>query len=176
VFQAEQYFHGTPSGIDNTVIVYERPIYFVKNRPFEILHVPEPIELIIADTGIPASTKNTVEAVAKLRRSKNDTNGLIEEIGSLTQSAKLALSNANREELGYLMNQNHKMLQSLTVSSTELDHLVETAQQAGAYGAKLSGGGRGGNMIAIVDPDMAPEVKNALKAAGAANVFQTELR
>ena len=69
--------------------------------------------------------------------------------------------------LGALMDENHSLLQEMTVSSPELDELVETARNAGALGAKLSGGGRGGNMIALAEPEMAERVALALKEAGA---------
>mgnify|MGYP001544292786 CR=1 FL=1 len=68
-----------------------------------------------------------------------------------------------------------ELLRQLTVSSPELDHLVDIAQDAGALGAKLSGGGRGGNMIALVDDDNEARVKEALLNAGATRVFTTTL-
>ncbi len=73
------------------------------------------------------------------------------------------------------MNDNHELLNQLTVSSTELERLVTTARRAGALGAKLSGGGRGGNMIALVTPDTAEAVERALLTAGAARVFRTTI-
>ncbi|MCC6569201.1 MAG: mevalonate kinase, partial [Anaerolineales bacterium] len=77
--------------------------------------------------------------------------------------------------LGDLMNQNHALLQEMTVSSPELDRLVEAARKAGAVGAKLSGGGRGGNMIALIQPENADEVSSALIAAGAKNTIVTQV-
>jgi mevalonate kinase len=71
------------------------------------------------------------------------------------------------------MNQNHALLQEMTVSSPELDRLVQAAREAGALGAKLSGGGRGGNMIALVKPDSAEAVSRSLKEAGAKDVIIT---
>ena len=71
------------------------------------------------------------------------------------------------------MNQNHVLLQEMTVSSPELDKLVSAAQKAGALGAKMSGGGRGGNMIALVKPDMAEAVSRSLRDAGAKNTIIT---
>ena len=61
----------------------------------------------------------------------------------------------------------------MTVSSPELDRLVSAARKAGAYGAKLSGGGRGGNMIELVEPERAEEVASALMAAGAKQTLTT---
>ena len=83
--------------------------------------------------------------------------------------------NGKWEELGELMNQNHALLQEMTVSSPELDHLVNAARKAGALGAKLSGGGRGGNMIALVKPEIAEAVSRSLKEAGAKNTIITTI-
>jgi len=74
-----------------------------------------------------------------------------------------------------LMDENHSLLQKLTVSLPELDQLVEAARKAGALGAKLSGGGRGGNMIALVEPETAEAVASALKEAGAKNTIITKV-
>jgi mevalonate kinase len=77
--------------------------------------------------------------------------------------------------LGVLMDENHALLQEMTVSSPELDRLVETARRSGALGAKLSGGGRGGNMIALVSPEIAEHVSSVLKEAGAKNTIITQV-
>lgn len=73
------------------------------------------------------------------------------------------------------MDSNHSLLQRLAVSSPELDRLVESAREAGALGAKLSGGGRGGNMIALVEKADAPAAAEALKSAGAKRTIVTEV-
>jgi mevalonate kinase len=74
-----------------------------------------------------------------------------------------------------LMDANHALLQKMTVSSVELDRLVVAARKAGALGAKLSGGGRGGNMIALVEKDNAPELARALSSAGAKRTIVTQV-
>jgi mevalonate kinase len=78
------------------------------------------------------------------------------------------------------MDVNHKLLQQMTVSSPELDRLVDAARRAGALGAKLSGGGRGGNMIALADPaageDQIGSIEDCLKRAGAKRVITTRVR
>ena len=73
------------------------------------------------------------------------------------------------------MNENHGYLQKMTVSSPELDRLVEAALHAGAVGAKLSGGGRGGNMIALVEPEKAEAISLSLKKAGAKHTILTQV-
>ena len=73
------------------------------------------------------------------------------------------------------MDDNHSLLQRLTVSCAELDQLVEVARKSGALGAKLSGGGRGGNMIALVEKESAPAVARALSSAGAKRTIVTQV-
>ena len=73
------------------------------------------------------------------------------------------------------MDRNHALLQQLTVSSPELEHLTEAARRSGASGAKLSGGGRGGNMIALIEKDKAAHVSEALLSAGAKRTIITEI-
>jgi mevalonate kinase len=73
------------------------------------------------------------------------------------------------------MNQNHQLLQALTVSSPELDRLVAAARNAGALGAKLSGGGRGGNMIALAEPERSETISRAMKEAGASHTITTQI-
>ncbi|HEX6383232.1 MAG TPA: mevalonate kinase, partial [Anaerolineae bacterium] len=79
-------------------------------------------------------------------------------------------------EIGRLMSENHAVLQAMTVSSPELDRLVAVAMQAGALGAKLSGAGRGGNMIALVTAETETAVREALQAAGARSVLTSVIQ
>lgn len=173
-FEVEKLHHGTPSGIDNTVIAYERPVYFVKGRPLEILTVGSPFTLLIGDTGISAPTKQSVADVRRLWLSdQRYWENVFDEIGQLVVMARRILENGQPHLLGELMYQNHALLQKMTVSSPELDRLVIAARAAGAWGAKLSGGGRGGNMIALIPPDLAETVAGSLKEAGAVRTFLT---
>lgn len=175
-YEIEKLHHGTPSGIDNTVVTYARPVYFVKGEPIEIFKVGAPFTVVIADTGISAPTKESVGDVRRLwmnDRSRWET--IFDKIGEISYTARRAIEAGKPELLGELMNENHAVLKTLTVSSPDLDQLVEAARSAGALGAKLSGGGRGGNMIALVEPEKAETVSQALKAAGAANTIITRV-
>ena len=97
-------------------------------------------------------------------------------ICKIVESAKSCIQNGHTEELGRLMVQNHFLLKRLQVSSPKLDALVETALAAGAWGAKMSGGGMGGNMIALVGNSSQNDVKRALINAGAVDVRHFVLR
>lgn len=176
IFQGEAIYHGTPSGIDNTVIVYEQALYFIKDRPVERLTIGGRLDFMIADTGISASTKIAVGDVRRLvDADPNAVNPVLERIGEIVVRGRDAIERGDRTTLGALMNANQAELQHLTVSSPELDHLIDAALAAGAAGAKLSGGGRGGNMIALVREETAQAVTAALTRAGAVRVFSTSL-
>jgi mevalonate kinase len=176
VFETEKLHHGTPSGIDNTVITYNKPVYFIKGQPIETFKVGKPFTLVIGDTGVPALTKESVADVRLLWiKNKYKFEETFDEIGQISLIARRSIESGRPELLGELMDQNHALLQQLTVSSPELDKLVESARNAGALGAKLSGGGRGGNMIALVEQAMADAVASALISAGARQTVITEI-
>ena len=175
-YEIEKLHHGTPSGIDNTVVTYARPVYFVRGQPIETFKVGAPFTLVIADTGVRAPTKESVGDVRKLwEADKAKWEKVFDEIGGIARQAKEKIENGEWESLGALMDANHALLQQLTVSSPELDHLIEIARQSGADGAKLSGGGRGGNLIAIVEKEKAARIAESLLSAGAKQTIVTEI-
>ena len=174
VYEVEKMHHGTPSGIDNTVIVYESPVVYRRGQPVERLEIGAPFTLLIGDTGRGALTRVAVGDVVRLVETEPaHYRPVIEAIGDIVDAARDAIQRGDPAALGPLMRANHAHLQTLTVSSQELDTLVQAALDAGALGAKLSGGGRGGNMIALVTPETAGGVRTALLSAGAAQVFET---
>jgi mevalonate kinase len=174
VYEVEKSYHGTPSGVDNTVIVFEKPIYFVRGKLIERLTISKPLMLLVADTGIGASTKLAVADVRTLYNTNQPSiTRVLDAIEELVIVGRRAVESGDTVALGNIMNENHKLLQELTVSSPQLDQLVIAAQNAGALGAKLSGGGRGGNMIALVSEENASQVKTQLLETGAVRVYQT---
>ncbi len=177
VYEVERVHHGTPSGIDNTVVVYEQPVYFVRGRPVERLKIGAPFQVVVGDTGHSSLTRLTIGAVRELvERSPDIIHPILDQIGALVDEARAAIESGQAAALGPLMIRNHALLQMLTVSSPELDNLVQAALDAGALGAKLSGGGRGGNMIALVTPETRAAVEASLSRAGAARVLSTTIR
>ena len=175
-YEIEKLHHGTPSGIDNTVVTYARPVYFIKGQPIETFKVGQPFTIVIGDTGISAPTKESVADVRRLwMNDKARWETVFDKIGEIAFTARRAIEAGKSEMLGELMDENHALLQTMTVSSKELDRLVEAARDAGATGAKLSGGGRGGNMIALVQSELAEAVSLSLKEAGARNTIITKV-
>ena len=175
-YDVEKLHHGTPSGIDNTVITYTKPVYFVKGQPIEILRVGQPFTIVIGDTGLSTPTKESVGDVRKQwEADKPALERLFDGIGEIVERAKANIESEKWKALGPLMDENYTLLRQLNVSSPELDRLVEAARKSGALGAKLSGGGRGGTMIALVQKENAPVVAEALMSAGAKRTIITRV-
>ncbi|MBE7536190.1 MAG: mevalonate kinase [Anaerolineales bacterium] len=175
-YDIEKLHHGTPSGIDNTVVTYAKPVCFIKTQPIEVFNVHKPFTIVIGDTGISAPTKESVADVRKLWEADQEKwESVFDEVGEIAKQAKERIETGDWKLLGGLMDQNHALLQEMTVSSPELDALVEAARKAGAAGAKLSGGGRGGSMIALAQPEKADDISSALISAGAKNTIVTQV-
>jgi mevalonate kinase len=175
-FEAERLQHGTPSGIDNTVVAYEQPVWFVRGQGMETFAVGRPLRLLIGDTGLASSTRDVVGDVRVAWQGEPARyEALFAAIGQISHWARQAIEQSDLPALGRLLSENHRLLQNLGVSCGELDRLAAAATSAGALGAKLSGAGRGGNMIALVQPEAADAVATALRAAGARRVVATEV-
>lgn len=174
VYLGEQRYHGTPSGIDNTVVAYGKPIWFVKGHAPEVFTLGAAFHLLIADSGTPSPTKSTVAGV-RLRREADPARFemLFDAVGALVLDARRALERGDAVSLGLLFNRNQTLLVEIGVSTPHLDALVAAARAAGALGAKLSGGGGGGNVIALVEEASAGAVQAALERAGAVRVLST---
>ena len=176
VYETEKIHHGTPSGIDNTVIAFEKPVYFVRDQKIEVFSVKSPFLLAIADTGIASPTKIAVSHVRRAwEREREKHEEIFDEIGTIAEMGRQAIERGEIETVGRLMNENHRLLQLIGVSSPELEGLVEAARQGGALGAKLSGAGRGGNIIALVTQETRSRVELMLRLAGAKDVIITEV-
>lgn len=167
---AEKIAHGNPSGIDAAATSGDEPIFFIKGHSLETfsMNVSKGY-LIVADTGIKGQTREAVKDVAHLfEQNKDSVSGHITELGRLTKLAKQAILTDDINLLGKSMDQAQKQLQELTVSNQQLDQLVATAKDLGALGAKLTGGGRGGCMIALSDSkEKATIIAEALQNSGA---------
>ena len=167
-FECEKAAHGTPSGIDNTVATYGAPLVFENNDEplFKELTIPEPVSLVVGITGKESLTANMV---AKVRNLWNGNqlryDAIFDQMAQLTIAGADALASAHFEELGQLMNLCQGYLNALQLSTPELEELIHIARANGALGAKLTGGGGGGSMIALC-PDNADRVINAMEAAG----------
>jgi mevalonate kinase len=176
IYEVERLHHGTPSGIDNTVIAFGQPVYFVRGQPPQPFAIGRPFTLAIADTGIHSPTRIAVGDVRRAwEREPARFEALFDRVAAVVAAARTAIAAGQPGQLGPLMDENHTVLQAIGVSCPELDALVAAARSAGALGAKLSGAGRGGNLIALVTAETAPRVAEALRAAGAVRLIVTRV-
>lgn len=169
-YEGEKIFHGTPSGIDNTVATYGGLLWFIRGSP----NIIEPLKmnskgiLVIGDTRISHNTKELVDEVRRRKESEPQIyDPIFERAHKLVLEARDNLQAGNWVEVGKLMIENHSLLQKVGVSIPELDQLVKIALDSGALGAKLTGGGGGGCMIALA-PDITTQQKIIanMKSAG----------
>jgi len=154
-YEGEKGYHGKPSGIDNTAAVYGGLIWFVKNlqggaNTMDLIRMPKPVEIVLGNTGLTSSTKEVVEAVRRNReRDPKAYERIFAQYQETVVSARSAITKGELKTVGRLMDANHRLLEEMTVSCDELDLLVGVAREEGAYGAKLTGTGRGGLMVAL---------------------------
>jgi mevalonate kinase len=171
-YEGEKGYHGTPSGIDNTASTFGGLVYFIRNleggpNTIESIKLSKPIELVIASSGM---TAHTSVVVADVRKKKEEDpewfEAIIQDYQKVVKEGREALENLDLETVGQLMNRNHELLQNITVSNDVLDKMVKLARENGALGAKVTGTGRGGNIIALTPGADQDKVYNALKDAG----------
>jgi len=180
-YEAEKAYAGTPSGIDNTAATYGGLIWFKRNlsggpNTIEKLGIREPVEIIIGNTGIVADTKEMVAGVAaRKKRNPGKYNPLFKQAEDLAFSARRALEEFDLRKVGELMNENHRVLQEIEVSCKELDYLVNLARTQGAFGAKLTGGGGGGCMVALTPGKESQEAVAAAMEKEGFKVLRTKI-
>ncbi len=172
-YEAEKAYAGNPSGIDNTAATYGGLMWFRKNLAggpdlVEKIVVHAPVEIVIASTGKVANTKAMVEGVAARKKQFSDKyDALFGRAEQIALEGRRALEASNFEAVGKLMDENHALLQDIEVSSKELDFLVDLARKHGALGAKLTGGGGGGCMVALtLGKELQDKVASAMEKEG----------
>lgn len=171
----ERVFHGNPSGVDAAAAYAGGCIWFTKASGPEPLFVDLPLNLAICLAGPPASTKQMVESVQRLGERRPDLLGKsLAGIESLVKNAKLCIQAGDLTGLGQLMNYNQMLLSGLFLSTPEIERACAVAREAGALGAKLTGAGGGGAVIALCEGSAAP-IESALRAAGF-SAFSTEVQ
>jgi mevalonate kinase len=172
-FIGDSAYAGTPSGIDNTASTFGGLLWFAKNlqggpNTMEQLKIQKPLRIVMGNTLL---TTNTEAAVAGVRKRKGEQPEKYEQIFSesrdIAAKAREALDAYDIAEVGRLMDRNHALLQQIEVSHPKLDELVEIARKNGATGAKMTGGGLGGYMVALTPESMAQDrVAAAMEKAG----------
>ena len=156
-YESEKIAHGNPSGIDNTIATYGYPLIYRKGEKTlkERLQIKEPLNLVLAFSKSEGLTAKTVAHVRKQWKSNQEIyDGVFDDIDAIVLNGIQAIQDNDLKQLGELMNFNQGLLNTLQVSTPELERMIHVARDAGAFGAKLTGGGGGGAMIAVSDnPD-----------------------
>ena len=166
--ECEAITHGTPSGIDNYLSTYARPVLFASEAPrsFEHIDAATRLPLVVASCDQRGATK---EMVAAVRRRHNASpaayDAIFEQMGRLAVTGAEALSGANYPALGAMMNMCHGLLSAIEVSTPDLENMIHLARTSGAVGAKLTGAGGGGSIVALC-PGRVEEVTRTLLEAG----------
>ncbi|HEY1533036.1 MAG TPA: mevalonate kinase [Polyangiaceae bacterium] len=162
----EGIYHGNPSGIDAAAAAHDGCIWFEKGAGMQPLALARDLVLAIGLAGPPASTKAMVESVARLReRRPAVVDKALEGIRALVKNARLCLESGDLPGLGSLMNYNQMLLSGLFVSTEGIERCCALAREAGALGAKLTGAGGGGAVLALCDADCQP-ILATWRAAG----------
>ena len=169
VNRAEMIAHMNPSGLDAKTCLSDQPIRFIKNVGFEELAMDLSAYLVIADTGVYGHTREAIQVVESKGK---EALPFLYALGELTQQAEEAIKARDAVMLGEILTKAHGNLKEIGVSSLEADALVETALQNGALGAKMSGGGLGGCIIALVaDYHQAQDLAERLEEKGAVQTW-----
>jgi len=175
-FRCERITHGTPSGIDNRIATFSEPLLFNKVgtahcRAIDLVEIPP---LVVAVSSRRGSTKDMVAGV-RLRHDSNRNlyQSIFDEIDDISLNGAEALEKRNYAELGILMNVCHGLLNAIEVSTPELERMIGVARDAGAVGAKVTGAGGGGSVVALC-PGTVREVTSALDAAGFSTIHLAE--
>jgi hydroxymethylglutaryl-CoA reductase len=177
-FECEKLAHGTPSGVDNTLATYARPMLFRKSDKllFEELELIESPPLVIASSGRSGMTHEQVAGVrARYDQNRAHYTTIFDQIDGLSIDGAAALGEADYMQLGSLMNICNGLLNAIGVSTPELEHMIGLARHAGAIGAKLTGAGGGGSIVALC-PGVVDEVSSALASAGYRTITLTSGR
>jgi mevalonate kinase len=172
-YEGEKAYAGTPSGIDNTASTFGGLLWFAKNleggpNTMEKIKLKRPVEIVMGNSGLTANTKAAVTGVRERKEQKPaEYEKIFNESNELVLKAREKLDELNLEEIGMLMNENHRLLQAIEVSHEKLEKLVQIARENGAIGAKMTGGGLGGYMVALTPgPDIQEKVAKAMENEG----------
>jgi len=172
-YEGEKGYHGTPSGIDNACSTFGGLIWYRKNLKggpnlIEKIKPKQPIGIVMGNTSITSDTKKAVAEVAERKKNNLERfNKIFSEYEQIAVDARKALESFDMKKVGDLMNKNQLLLQEIGVSCSELDFLVELALANGAYGAKLTGTGKGGYMVALTPTkEIQDKVANAMEKEG----------
>jgi len=176
-YEAERAAHGRPSGVDNTIVVTGGGLVYRRGHGFQPVEVrlPRGTVMLVADTGVPRSTRRVVEEVlARAEATWRAAQHIYRAADEIVGLALEALASGDAGLLGELMDLNQGLLNALGASSIHIERVVHAARAAGALGAKLTGAGRGGAVLVLAREEEARRVEEAV-SRHAARVYRVAL-
>jgi mevalonate kinase len=163
-FEGETIIHGKPSGVDNNVSTFAGVMSYDKKNGIKRHKLDQDIPFIIGNSKKKRSTRKMVENVAALKeRNPEEMNNILDSMGQIAESGLDALMKSDIHRIGDLMNLNHGLLSAIGVSTMKLEILCHTSRNNGALGAKLTGAGGGGCMIALAEEPVIPDIERAIR-------------
>lgn len=145
---AEQIHHTNPSGLDVYTLVYQKPVWFIRNKGFETIDINLEANLVIIDTNLMSQTRTSVEAVERLKKEQPEfVEKIFNQIKNVSIKARTALENNDLETLEKVIELNQQLLTQINVSSDIIDSTIKRAKSLGIKSMKLTGGGIGGCVI-----------------------------
>jgi mevalonate kinase len=168
---SETELHGRASGVDVATAVHGGVGVFRSSSGFRAMKVA-PVRVLIGPSGSPRSTAAMVERVSAAVSANVDDQRL-QELGALTDNGAAAMARGDVAALGSAMDRAHQLLGGLGVSTPVLDALCDVARKLGAYGAKLTGAGGGGAVIALAPKEKEADILAAWKTAGVTGFVAT---
>ncbi|MFI1443655.1 mevalonate kinase [Streptomyces fructofermentans] len=173
---AENLAHGRASGVDAMAVGASRPLLFQAGASRELAVGVDGL-CILADSGTAGSTREAVELLHEsFRRRAGAQEVFVHRAAQLTEAARRALTEGDAPELGSLLTHYHHLMSAADLSTERIDALVEAALRAGSLGAKITGGGLGGCVLALTQPQQAGEVIRRLHEAGAVQTWAIPLK
>nr|WP_315045794.1 mevalonate kinase [uncultured Leptotrichia sp.] len=169
VKEAETVAHMNPSGLDAKTCLSDKALKFIKNKGFSYINLNLGAYLVVADTGVHGNTR---EAVENVRKMGDKAQPMLKKLGELTEKIEIAIQEKSLGNIGEIMNKANLELKKLNLTIEKSDILVEEALKNGALGAKISGGGLGGCIIALVEnKEKAIMIGEKLSSKGAINIW-----
>lgn len=169
----ERVFHGNPSGVDNAMAIAGGLAWYVRGEPIVRVRARRAIPLVVGDSGESCSTKITVADVARQHeKNRERMEKQFDAIAAIVRNGRLAVEAGDLKALGQLFDMNQSLLAGMLISTRTLEEMIGTARAAGALGAKLTGGGGGGCMIAVCeDRESAERVREAIAEQNGKRAF-----
>lgn len=175
---SEKYAHGSPSGIDSLTVNSEKPVWYQRETPIDYIETKGEFHFVVADSGRGADTKTAVGTVRELMKSApKKIEKTMNHLGDITHQVRESLENSSKQMLGYLLNEAQKELVTLGVSDFGLNKLIKLALDEGALGAKLTGAGNGGCIIALAKNELhSKQLTEKLLQSGVESVWPFTLK